>query len=64
MEQVDQLLSIWDNLPAFDITRKSEPPLPTLRLNPDIKDIFDFKFEDITIIGDNPLSTIKAPVAI
>jgi thymidylate synthase len=39
-------------------------PLPTLKLNPAIKNIFDFKFEDITIENYTYHPAIKAPVAI
>jgi len=39
-------------------------PLPTLKINPDIKDIFDFKFEDFTIENYNPWPAIKAKVAV
>lgn len=38
--------------------------LPTMKLNPDIKDIFDFDFEDFTLENYNPEPGIKAPVAI
>lgn len=38
--------------------------LPKLRLNPDIKNIFDFKFEDIEIVEYDPYPAIKAEVAI
>ena len=38
--------------------------LPTLRLDPDIRDIFGFRFEDIAIEGYDPLPAIKAPVAV
>lgn len=38
--------------------------LPTLILNQSVKDIFDFKFEDIQIIGYDPHPHIKAEVAI
>lgn len=40
------------------------PKLPTIRLNPNIKNIFDFQFEDIELIDYNPLPAINAPVAI
>jgi thymidylate synthase len=38
--------------------------LPTLHMNPDVKDIFAFKFEDFRIDGYDPLPAIKAPVAV
>ncbi len=38
--------------------------LPKLKLNPSITNIFDFKFEDIEVLGYNPHPIIKAEVAI
>jgi thymidylate synthase len=39
-------------------------PLPTMRINPDVKDIFGFKFEDFTLENYDPHPPIKAPVAV
>lgn len=38
--------------------------LPELKLNPQIKNIFDFKYSDIEIINYNPAPHISAPIAI
>ena len=38
--------------------------LPQMRLNPEIKDINDFKFEDFELINYNPHPAIKAPIAV
>ena len=38
--------------------------LPTMKLNPNIKNIFDFDFEDFTLENYDPHPGIKAPVAV
>lgn len=38
--------------------------LPVMKINPAVKNIFDFKFEDFTLEGYDPHPGIKAPVAI
>lgn len=37
--------------------------LPTMRLNPDVKSIFDFRYEDFTLEGYDPHPAIKAPMS-
>ena len=39
-------------------------PLPVMRLNPEIKDLFSFRFEDFTLEGYDPHPHIAAPVAV
>ena len=38
--------------------------LPVMKLNPEIKSLFDFKYEDFTLEGYDPWPAIKAPVAV
>ena len=50
-EQVDEQLS------------RTPRKLPTMRINPAVKSIFDFKFEDFELEGYDPYPTIKAPMS-
>lgn len=43
---------------------RSFRPLPTMRLNPEIKSIFDFTYADFTLENYDPWPAIKAPVAV
>ena len=47
----------------LQLTREPRP-LPQLKLNPDVKNIHDFKFEDFELVGYDPHPHIKAQVAI
>jgi thymidylate synthase len=55
-EQVEELLSRVDD--------NYGPELPTLWLNPEVKNIFDFQYDDIRVDNYDPLPAIKAPVAV
>jgi thymidylate synthase len=39
-------------------------PLPVMKINPEVSDIFGFRFEDFTLEGYDPHPHIKAPVAV
>ncbi|MBI5384360.1 MAG: thymidylate synthase [Verrucomicrobia bacterium] len=39
-------------------------PLPTMKLNPAVKNLRDFKFEDFTLENYDPWPAIKAPIAV
>lgn len=52
MEQVELQLS------------RTPKALPTMKINPEVKDILDFKYEDFMLEGYDPYPGIKAPVAV
>ena len=51
MSQVDEQLS------------RTPRPLPRMRLNPDVKSLFDYRYEDFTLEGYDPWPAIKAPMS-
>ncbi len=54
-----------NHLQQTDLQLSREPlPPPTMRLNPNVKDIFSFKFEDFTLENYQSHAAIKAPVAV
>ena len=57
---------LYDNhLEQARLQLSREPrPLPTLRLNPTVTDLFAFRFEDFTLENYEPHPHIKAPVAV
>ncbi len=54
-----------NHMDQVNLQLSREPkPYPTMRLNPEIKELFNFTFEDFTLEGYEPWPGIKAPVAI
>ncbi|AYQ31687.1 thymidylate synthase [Runella sp. SP2] len=54
-----------NHLEQVELQLSREPrELPTMKLNPNVKSVFDFTFEDFTLENYNPWPGIKAPVAV
>lgn len=49
---------------ALTQLKRDPRPLPTMKINPEVSDIFGFKYEDFELVGYDPHPAIKAPVAI
>jgi thymidylate synthase len=43
---------------------RTPKPLPVMRLNPAVKDLFAFRYEDFTLEGYDPAPAIRAPIAV
>jgi thymidylate synthase len=48
---------------ATEQLSRTPRPLPKMRLNPTVKSLFDFKYEDFTLEDYDPYPTIKAPMS-
>ncbi|MFG0313460.1 MAG: thymidylate synthase, partial [Phycisphaerales bacterium] len=54
-----------NHLPQVDEQRSRESrALPTMRINPEVKSIFDFTFDDFELVDYDPHPHIKAAVAV
>jgi len=54
-----------NHMEQVELQLSREPrALPTMKINPEVKDIFDFKFEDFILENYDPHPGIKAKVAV
>jgi len=49
---------------ANEQLKRLSKPFPKLKIKRDVKDIFDFKYEDFKLEGYNPEPSIKLPIAV
>jgi len=48
---------------VYEQLARAPRPLPVMRLNPDVKSVFDFRYDDFTLSGYDPWPAIKAPMS-
>ena len=54
-----------NHIQQVELQLSREPrPLPVMKINPDVKDIFSFRYEDFSLEGYDPWPAIKAEVAV
>ncbi|MBS4217375.1 thymidylate synthase [Bacillus sp. FJAT-49711] len=54
-----------NHIEQIELQLKRDPrPLPTLKINPNVSDLFDYKFEDFTLEGYDPHPPIKGVVSV
>ena len=49
---------------AREQLQRTARDFPRMRLNPEVKDVFGFRYEDFTLEGYEPHPAIKAPIAV
>jgi len=49
---------------AHEQLQRAERALPRMKLNPDVRDLYGFRYEDFTLEGYDPWPAIKAPIAV
>ena len=49
---------------AYEQLSREPRKLPEMKMNPDVKSIFDFKYEDFELVGYDPHPHIKAAVSV
>ena len=60
----NQILPNEDGDSVFTQLAREPRPMPTLWINPEVKNIFDFKYEDFKLVGYSPHDKIRYPVAV